>query len=179
MGKRDDDSEWATIVRQVRDGVITRETGQFKHSLLHTTVVGRKRLRLHEAGVKGLQVMTCLKCRQQHQQIWRWQDAGKKIVLSRQVTEPVWSGRRKNIVTVPPPTNSFSAWDPGRIGSLPQLSLMEKTDIAVFVVASCVHKIQKAPDEIAKWRIRGHTIVFLSNSPKVLLSRVSATHVCS
>ena len=159
--------------------MITREAGQFKHSLLHTTVVGRKRLRLHEAGVKGLQVMTCLKCRQQHQQIWRWQDAGKKIVLSRQVTEPVWSGRRKNIVTVPPPTNSFSAWDPGRIGSLPQLSLMEKTDIAVFVVASCVHKIQKAPDEIAKWRIRGHTIVFLSNSPKVLLSRVSATHVCS
>ena len=47
------------------------------------------------------------------------------------------------------------------------MSLLEKTAIAIYCVAGCVHKVQIARDEIAKWRIKGHTIVFLTNILKV------------
>ena len=172
VGGIEDDSEWARIRRLVRDGVITSEAGNLRHEMLHTTVVGGKRLRLFERGVQGLKCMMCAKCRTQHRRIWEWQSAGKTVSLSRKVSEPQWSGRRKKHVTVPPPANSFSFWDPGRLDMLPKLSLMEKTAIARYVVASCIHKIQKAADEFAKWRIKGHTIVFLTNSLQVLLTRV-------
>ena len=162
----------------MRDGVISQEAGKMRQSMLHTTVIAGKRLRLFEGAINGLYCMMCAKCRQQHQQIWRWQKAGKTVLLSRLVTEPTWSGYRKQCVTVPPPANSFSSWDPGRIESIPKLSLMEKTAIAVYVVASCIHKVQKAPDDFAKWRIRGHTIVFLTNAAKVLLTRVRGIFLC-
>ena len=172
VGGIEDDSEWSRIRRLVRDGIITSEAGKLRHEMLHTTVVGGKRLRLFERGVQGLKCMMCAKCRTQHRQIWKWQAAGKTVRLSRKVSEPEWSGRRKKNVTVAPPANSFSFWDPGRLDMLPKLSLMEKTAIARYVVASCIHKIQKAADEFAKWRIKGHTIVFLTNSLQVLLTRV-------
>ena len=178
VGGITDDSSWSRIRRLVRDGVISQQDGTTRQSMLHTTVVGGKRLRLFEGGIKGLHCMMCAKCRQQHQQIWRWQQAGKTVTLSRQVTEPTWSGTRKQCVTVPPPANSFSRWDPGGIGSIPKLSLMEKTAIALYVVASCIHKVQKAPDDFAKWRIKGHTIVFLTNAAQVLLTRVCDILLC-
>ena len=178
VGGINDDSSWSRIRRLVRDGVISQEAGKMRQSMLHTTVIAGKRLRLFEGAINGLYCMMCAKCRQQHQQIWRWQKAGKTVLLSRLVTEPTWSGYRKQCVTVPPPANSFSSWDPGRIESIPKLSLMEKTAIAVYVVASCIHKVQKAPDDFAKWRIRGHTIVFLTNAAKVLLTRVRGIFLC-
>lgn len=109
--------------------------------------------------------MTCLTCRTQHKKIWELQAKGITVKLSRKVAEPEWQGKKQ--VTVPPPANSFACFDPGRLGLLPKLSLLEKTVIAIYCVAGCVHKIQSARDEIAKWRIKGHTIVFLTNILKV------------
>ena len=165
VGDIEDDSDWARIDRRERDGQLTPEAAKKMKGMLHTTVVGGKRLRLYEQGVNGLQCMMCVSCRSQHKHIWAWQDEGVTVKLSRKVAEPEWQD--KTNVTVPPPANSFACFDPGRLGFLPQLSLLEKTAIAIYCVAGCVHKIQNARDEIAKWRIKGHTIVFLTNILKV------------
>ena len=165
VGDIEDDSDWARINRRERDGELTAEAAKKRKEMLHTTVVGGKRLRLYEKGVNGLQCMMCSSCQSQHKEIWKWQDKGVTVKLSRKVAEPEWQD--KTNVTVPPPANSFSCFDPGRLGFLPQLSLLEKTAIAIYCVAGCVHKVQSARDEIAKWRIKGHTIVFLTNILKV------------
>jgi len=166
VGDIEDDSDWARINRGVRDGELTLEAAKQRKRMLHTTVVGAKRLRLYEKGVNGLKCMMCFTCRSQHKKIWGWQDKGVTVKLSRKVAEPEWQGKMN--VTVPPPRNSFACFDPGRLGFLPKLSLLEKTAIAIYCVGGCIHKIQKARDEIAKWRIKGHTIVFLTNILKVV-----------
>ena len=166
VGDIEDDSDWARIDRRKHAGELTAEAANKRKEMLHTTVVGGKRLRLYEKGVHGLQCTMCSSCYSQHKQIWKWQDEGVTVKLSRKVAAPEWSNKKKN-VTVPPPANSFSCFDPGRLGLLPQMSLLEKTAIAIYCVAGCVHKVQSARDEIAKWRIKGHTIVFITNILKV------------
>ena len=71
VGDIEDDSDWARINRRERDGELTAEAAKKRKEILHTTVVGGKRLRLYEKGVHGLQCMMCSSCQSQHKDIWK------------------------------------------------------------------------------------------------------------
>ena len=62
VGDTEDDSDWARINRRDRDGELTSEAARKRKGMLHTTVVGGKRLRLYEQGVNELQCMICATC---------------------------------------------------------------------------------------------------------------------
>ena len=162
--------------KQIRNKEISREDGEFKKRLLHTTVVRGVRLRLYEGGLhtvkREIKCWMCSVCQNQHSKIWEPSNA-RRIRLSKSVVQAVHLS--DGTVVHRTPTNSFSFFDPGRLPhvlGMPELSTLEKTALAQCVVASEIHKVRNARDDQVAYRLKGHTLVFPSDSAGVLATRV-------
>ena len=164
------------VQKQIELKEISREDGELKQRLLHTTVVRGVRLRIYEGGLytdkNSIKCWMCRVCFNQHSKIWEPTNA-KRIRLSKSVIQAVH--RSDGTVIHRTPTNSFSFFDPGRLPyafGMPKLSTLEKTALAQCVVASEIHKVRNAQDDQVAYRLKGHTLVFPSDSSEVLATRV-------
>ena len=163
--------------KNIRNKGISREDGEFKKRLLHTTVVRGVRLRIYEGGLytekNTIKCWMCRICHQQHSKIWEPVNA-TRIRLSKYVKQAVHCSDGSVIHRTP--RNSFSYFDPGRLPynfGMPKLSTFEKTALAQCVVASEIHKVRNARDDQVAYRLKGHTLVFPSDAAEVLATRVS------
>lgn len=168
--------------KQIRNKEISREIGDFKKRLLHTTVVRGKRLRIYEGGLhtekRTIKCWMCSVCHQQHSKIWEPTNASR-IRLCKSVKQAVYCS--DGTVIHRTPANSFSFFDPGRLPyafGMPKLSTLEKTALAQCVVASEIHKVRNAQDHQVAFRLKGHTLVFPTDTSDVLATRVSVDAMC-
>lgn len=156
---------------------LSPEAGELRKRLLHTTVVNGVRLRIYEGGLvrekKETKCWMCCVCCTQHNKIWQPVNA-HRVRLSKDVDKPVHLADGNVIHRTP--TNSFSFFDPGRrpqtLG-MTELSIMEKTALAEFVVAAHILKVKNANDVKAAHRMKGHALVFPTDGLQVLATRVS------
>ena len=135
------------------------------------------RLRIYEGGLQTekntIKCWMCRVCYQQHSKIWEPINASR-IRLSKNVVQAVHCS--DGTVIHRTPSNSFSYFDPGRSPhnfGMPELSTLEKTALAQCVVASEIHKVRNERDDQVAYRLKGHTLVFPTNSSEVLATRVS------
>ena len=168
--------------KKIRNKEISREDGEFKKRLLHTVVVRGVRLRIYEGGLhtekRTIKCWMCNLCVSQHSKIWEPTNASR-IRLSKSVIQAVHCSDGTGIHRTP--TNSFSFFDPGRLPhafGMPELSTLEKTALAQCVVASEIHKVRNARDGQVAYRLKGHTLVFPTDTSKVLATRVSVSWMC-
>ena len=129
---------------------------------------------LYRRGVNGTSVDVCSRCQTRTKDIRRLcvSKSDVEVYLSRFAVER--QEPADNVIIMPAPECSFTQFDPGKLLQAGRdLSTLEKTAIAEFVVAGNVHKVRNARDVIAAYRISGHSIVFPIDTLASVASRTA------
>ena len=179
-------SRYAKFVRELQHATSAKDRAiaRFKLDSLHTYEHRRNVYHLFEEGVVQVNGVTCCStCSTCHtalqnliEKVDKWED-NIVIRLSKAVDEETILP--DNSVVYPPPKNTFSDWDFGRIimeyvdedgrrQPLKPLSPIERQALCKLVVGADIHEVQDAMDVNFACRLKGQTIVMPCNIAEML-----------